>query len=64
MTMLIVGGSGFLGSELVRQAVQAGHTTVATYSTEPGDATPTAWRPVDLRDVAGLDAALAEVKPR
>ncbi|WP_031102502.1 SDR family oxidoreductase [Streptomyces sp. NRRL S-146] len=64
MTILIVGGSGFLGSELVRQARAAGHTTVATYSTEPGDASPAAWRPLDLRDAGSVDTIMAEVAPR
>ncbi|SER95729.1 dTDP-4-dehydrorhamnose reductase [Streptomyces sp. yr375] len=63
MTVLIVGGSGFLGSELVRQARTAGHTTVATYTREPGTASPTAWRPLDLRDADSLDAVMAEVNP-
>ncbi|UNZ18195.1 sugar nucleotide-binding protein [Streptomyces sp. 891-h] len=64
MTILIVGGSGFLGTELVRQARSAGHTAVATYSTEPGAASPTAWCPLDLRDAGSLDATMAEVNPR
>lgn len=38
MTLLIVGGSGFLGTELVRQAVSVGRTTAATYTTRPGSA--------------------------
>ncbi|MEU9090476.1 sugar nucleotide-binding protein [Streptomyces sp. NPDC048428] len=63
MTILVVGGSGFLGSELVRQARAAGHTTVATYATEPGAASPSAWCPLDLRD-GSLDAVMAEVNPR
>ncbi|MEU8628151.1 sugar nucleotide-binding protein [Streptomyces sp. NPDC048669] len=64
MTILVVGGSGFLGSELVRQARAAGHTTVATYATKPGTASPSAWCPLDLRDAGSLDATLAEVNPR
>ncbi|MFB7198263.1 SDR family oxidoreductase [Streptomyces sp. NPDC056240] len=63
MTILIVGGSGFLGSELIRQARGAGHTTVGTYTTQPGDACPTAWHALDLRDVGSLDAVMAEVNP-
>ncbi|MFD9042320.1 SDR family oxidoreductase [Streptomyces bottropensis] len=64
MTILIVGGSGFLGSELVRQARAAGHTTVATYAIRPSAASPSAWRPLDLRDAGDIDAAMAEVNPR
>ncbi|MFB6677938.1 SDR family oxidoreductase [Streptomyces sp. NPDC056390] len=63
MTILIVGGSGFLGSELIRQARTAGHATVATYTTGPGDASPTAWCPLDLRDAGSLDTVMAEVNP-
>ncbi|MEU3598684.1 sugar nucleotide-binding protein [Streptomyces sp. NPDC006798] len=63
MTVLIIGGSGFLGSQLVRQARSAAHTTIATYATKPGDAAPTEWRRLDLRDADRLDAVLAEVNP-
>lgn len=64
MTILIVGGSGFLGSELIRQARTAGHTTVATYSTKPGDTSPSSWYPLDVRDAGSLDAVMSEVNPR
>jgi dTDP-4-dehydrorhamnose reductase len=64
VTVLIVGGSGFLGSELIRQATSAGHPTVATYATAPGDAAVTVWRHLDLRDAESLDAVLAEISPR
>ncbi|MFF0449897.1 SDR family oxidoreductase [Streptomyces sp. NPDC004609] len=65
MTVLIIGGSGFLGAELIRQARTAEHTTAATYNaTKPGDASQTVWRHLDLRDAESLDAVMAEVSPR
>ncbi|KJY41273.1 dTDP-4-dehydrorhamnose reductase [Streptomyces sp. NRRL B-1568] len=63
MTVLIIGGSGFLGAELIRQAAAAGHTTAATYATKPGDASRAEWYPLDLRDVERLDAVMAEARP-
>jgi dTDP-4-dehydrorhamnose reductase len=63
MTLLIVGGSGHLGSELIRQANAAGHRTVATYATKPGRTAPTAWHPLDLRHPGRLDAVMAETNP-
>ncbi|MFF0627881.1 SDR family oxidoreductase [Streptomyces sp. NPDC004296] len=64
MTVLIIGGSGFLGAELVRQAVAAGLPTVATYATRPGDTARVAWRRLDLRDPGWEDAIMTEVGPR
>lgn len=63
MTLLIVGGSGFLGAELVRQWVAAGHTTTATYATRPGTARAVAWHALDLRDPGRVEA-VAEARPR
>lgn len=64
MKALIIGGSGFLGAELIRRARAAGHTTAATYyATKPGDASQAVWYPLDLRDAGRLDAVMAEVSP-
>ncbi|MEV4926574.1 SDR family oxidoreductase [Streptomyces roseoverticillatus] len=63
MTVLVIGGSGFLGAELVRQATAAGHTTAATYATKPGALSQAVWYPLDLRDPERLDAVMAEVRP-
>ncbi|MEV7401987.1 sugar nucleotide-binding protein [Streptomyces sp. NPDC091267] len=63
MDVLIVGGSGFLGSELVRQAIAAGHTTAASFATRPGSIPDATWYALDLRDAARLEAVLAEVTP-
>ncbi|WP_330302076.1 MULTISPECIES: sugar nucleotide-binding protein [unclassified Streptomyces] len=64
MTVLIVGGSGFLGAELVRQAAVAGDTTAATYATRPGSTQEVAWHALDLRDPGSVEAVVAEVSPR
>ncbi|MEU1412561.1 sugar nucleotide-binding protein [Streptomyces sp. NPDC005731] len=64
MAILIIGGSGFLGTELVRQAVVAGHTTAATYATRPGSSRDVEWHSLDLRDPESIEAVVAEVSPR
>ncbi|MFE2216612.1 SDR family oxidoreductase [Streptomyces canus] len=64
MTTLIIGGSGFLGAELIRQAAAAQQTTAATYATRPGNASQAVWYHLDLRDAARLDAVMTEVSPR
>ncbi|MEU7962953.1 sugar nucleotide-binding protein [Streptomyces sp. NPDC049097] len=64
MAILIIGGSGFLGTELVRQAVVAGHTTAATYVTRPGSSRDVEWHSLDLRDPESIEAVVAEVSPR
>lgn len=64
MRTLIVGGSGFLGAELIRQAAAAGPPPVATYASGPGSSAAAAWHHLDLRDPGRVDAALAEVRPQ
>jgi dTDP-4-dehydrorhamnose reductase len=64
MTVLIIGGSGFLGAELLRQATAAEQATAATYASRPGDAAQAVWYPLDLRDASRLDAVMSEVSPR
>ncbi|WP_055534696.1 SDR family oxidoreductase [Streptomyces graminilatus] len=63
MTVLIIGGSGFLGTELVRQAVAAGHTTAATFATRPASTPGAIWHALDLRDTERVDALVAETAP-
>ncbi|WP_282695220.1 sugar nucleotide-binding protein [Streptomyces sp. CC208A] len=63
MTVLIIGASGFLGAELVRQASAAGRATVATFNSRPGDGGGTTWHQLDLRDSGRLDAVLDAVAP-
>ncbi|WP_405421456.1 SDR family oxidoreductase [Streptomyces erythrochromogenes] len=63
MTVLIIGGSGFLGTELLRQATSAGFSTAATFNSRPGEALGTAWHHLDLRDPLRLDDVLDAVQP-
>ncbi|MHC5902924.1 SDR family oxidoreductase [Streptomyces sp. S6] len=64
MTILIIGGSGLLGAELIRQAATAGHPTAATFATRPGSSPQVAWHALDLRRPEQLEAVVAEVAPR
>ncbi|MER0477299.1 sugar nucleotide-binding protein [Streptomyces sp. Edi2] len=64
MTLLIIGGSGFLGAELLQQARAAGYSSAATYATAPGDASRAAWHHLDLRNVGRLEAVVDETDPR
>lgn len=63
MKVLIVGGSGFLGGELVRQARAAGHDVAATHLTRPGDADGVEWRPLDVRRRDEVAALADDVRP-
>lgn len=64
MTVLVIGGSGFLGTELVRQATAAGRETAATFCSRPGRLPGVCWRRLDLRAPGDVDEALAAVAPR
>ncbi|WP_338672615.1 sugar nucleotide-binding protein [Streptomyces sp. SCSIO 30461] len=64
MTILIIGGSGFLGTELVRQAIAAGHSTAATFATRPGGTPKVSWHALDLRDSTRIEAVMSKVEPR
>ncbi|MFD9323346.1 NAD-dependent epimerase/dehydratase family protein [Streptomyces sp. NPDC060053] len=64
MTVLVIGGSGFLGGALVRQAVAAGRETAATFASRPGRAPDgVAWHLLDIRDPARVAAVIAGVAP-
>ncbi|MFF3014277.1 SDR family oxidoreductase [Streptomyces sp. NPDC057939] len=63
MTVLILGGSGFLGTELVRQALAAGHRTAATFASRPGTTAGVAWHHLDVRDPTRVASVIAEVAP-
>ncbi|WNI20097.1 SDR family oxidoreductase [Actinacidiphila sp. ITFR-21] len=63
MTVLIIGGSGFLGSELVRQAAAAGLETAATFASRPDEASAAAWHQLDLREPVHIARVMADVAP-
>jgi dTDP-4-dehydrorhamnose reductase len=63
MTVLVVGGSGFLGSEVARQALAAGHEVAATYLTRPADVAGTAWHAMAVRDRRQVADLVTAIKP-
>lgn len=63
MKILIVGGSGFLGREVVRQATAAGHAVAATFATRAGDLAGVHWLPMDLRRAGEIEAVVGDVRP-
>lgn len=63
MRVLIVGGSGFLGTELARQAVAAGWETAGTYCSRPGSVPGVSWHRLDLRAPGHVGKVLAAVAP-
>ncbi|MGW7521131.1 SDR family oxidoreductase [Streptomyces sp. NPDC054796] len=63
MNVLIVGGSGFLGRELTRQALATGHAVTATFATRPGDVSGVHWLRMDLCRGEEITWALEEAQP-
>lgn len=62
MTILIVGGSGLLGRELIRQSLAAGQVVAATYLSRPA-ALSVEWHPLDLRRRDDVVRLLRTVRP-
>lgn len=63
MRLLVVGGSGYLGREVVRQAGDGGQWVAATYRSRPRGADGGRWLRLDLSDPARIDAVLDRVRP-
>ena len=63
MDLLVVGGSGFLGQELTRHALRAGHRVVATFHTRTPAIAGADWRPLDIRRRADVAALVGEARP-
>ena len=62
MRILIVGGTGLLGGELLRRCLEQGHESVGTFARWPGEAWAT-WRHLDLRSPLDVSDVLADVRP-
>jgi dTDP-4-dehydrorhamnose reductase len=63
-SILITGGTGYLGGTLVRRALASGATVAATYfSQAPAQAGPT-WLPLDVSDALLVEEALDQLRPR
>ncbi|MEN3536761.1 sugar nucleotide-binding protein [Microbispora sp. ZYX-F-249] len=63
MRFLIVGGSGFLGSELARRCLASGHEVAATYLTRSGETAGIEWLPLDVRRKEAVDALISAFRP-
>ncbi|WP_328486060.1 SDR family oxidoreductase [Streptomyces zaomyceticus] len=63
MTVLVIGGSGFLGAELLHQATSAGHVTDATFNSHAPNGARGMWHHLDLRDTRQIDMLIDTVAP-
>jgi dTDP-4-dehydrorhamnose reductase len=63
MRVIIVGGSGLLGSELARQSVAVDQVVAATYLTRPGEVAGVDWLPLDVRDRAAVVDLIGAFRP-
>jgi nucleoside-diphosphate-sugar epimerase len=63
-TVLVTGGSGFIGTNVVQALLDAGRTVVNIDVAPPRDPRhQSLWRPVDLVDAEAVDAAVAAANP-
>ncbi|MET9021578.1 sugar nucleotide-binding protein [Actinopolymorpha sp. NPDC004070] len=61
--VLVVGGSGYLGAELVRRWVDAGHVVFATYASRPASSPAVGWQALDIRRRDDVSALISHVRP-
>ena len=63
MTLLVVGGSGFVGRHVCRRAVALGLPVVGTYARRPLDIDGVDWRRLDITEPAAVEALARDVGP-
>ena len=61
--LLITGGTGYLGGELVRQASMGAWEVCATFFTRRPEHDGPSWLALDIRDQAAVERAFAELRP-
>ncbi len=61
--ILITGGTGYLGSALVRQARDQDAVVAATYFSRPPELPGITWLPLDVRDRDAIDRTLDQFAP-
>ena len=63
MDLLVIGGSGFLGLRIIRQAQLAGHRVTATFHASVPAAAGVDWRMVDIRRRDDVTALAVRARP-
>ncbi len=61
--LLITGGAGYLGAELIRQALAGGWEVIGTYRSRHPAIPGTGWQALDIRDAPAVAQAFAEHAP-
>jgi dTDP-4-dehydrorhamnose reductase len=63
MELLVVGGSGYLGQEVIRQARTAGTRVVATFHSRASPVAGVDWQPLDIRHRESVTALVERTRP-